>query len=65
MSNLSQDEIELILLYRRLTDYEKTYTKQNIKRYIAYNMKIPAKNIQINADRLFIKLRRNLYTWII
>lgn len=23
MSNLSQDEIELILLYRRLTDYEK------------------------------------------
>jgi hypothetical protein len=56
MTKLSQDEIELILLYRRLTDYEKTYTKQNIKRYIAYNMKIPAKNIQINADRLFIKL---------
>ena len=56
MTNLSQDEIELILLYRRLTNFEKVCTKQNIKRYIAYNMKIPLKNIQINADRLFIKL---------
>ena len=55
MTNLSQDEIELILLYRRLTNFAEVGAKQNIKRYLPYNMKIPAKNIQIDADRLFIK----------
>lgn len=57
--NLSQDEIELILLYRRLTSFEKFYTKKNLKRYIAYNMKIPVKNIKLKTNRIFIKLWRN------
>lgn len=55
MTNLSQDEIELILLYRRLTEFEKECIKQNIKRFMAFSMKIPLINIQIDADRLFIK----------
>lgn len=55
MTNLSQDEIELILLYRRLTEFEKECIKRNIKRFMAFSMKIPLMNIQIDADRLFIK----------
>lgn len=54
--NLSQDEIELILLYRRLTSFEKFYTKKNLKRYIAYNMKISVKNIKLKTNSIFIKL---------
>ena len=59
MTNLSQDEIELILLYRRLTEFEKECIKRNIKRFMAFSMKIPLMNIQIDADRLFIKFRRD------
>ena len=61
MTNLSQDEIELILLYRRLTEFEKECIKRNIKRFMAFSMKIPLMNIQIDADRLFIKFQEGFY----
>ena len=54
MTKLSQDEIELILLYRRLTDYEKTYTKQNIKRYPPRIFRLTLTGFLLNSRRIYI-----------
>lgn len=58
MTNLSQDEIELILLYRRLTEFEKECIKRNIKRFMAFSMKIPPRIFRLTLTGFLLNSRR-------